>query len=82
MKSVHIPEVMKTGAFHGFLFMRSVAKTETAEYVIQYYCVDEKVLDNYLNEFAPALRKDFVEQFPQITAVERKIFSTISKENY
>lgn len=80
MRSVHIPEVMQTGSFTGWSFLKCISQKDEPEYIIQYHCPDEKTMDFYFANFAPALRKDFGEKFPQVNSIERKLFTTISKD--
>lgn len=61
MKTVHIPDVIKTGCFTEYRFTR-VLTTQPDEtgftYSIQYSCPDLATLERYQQVFAPALQAE------------------------
>ena len=59
MKSIHIPEVMKTGHFIESKLSRILAEEEGGKsYSIQYLCESMEVFEIYQNNHAPALQND------------------------
>jgi hypothetical protein len=59
MKEVHIPEVMESGCFDKYQLVRilQIDEVEGPTYAIQYYTPALSKYDEYLQEFAPALRQ-------------------------
>lgn len=60
MKNVHIPEVLQTGCFTEYKFLRLLNEAPDAAgitYAIQYFTTGVDRLEFYLEEFAPALRQ-------------------------
>ena len=65
MKDIHIPNVLRTGMFIGHKFYKVLSHDDpsTASYCTMYSVL---VIDNfvkYLNEMAPALRKEVDDKF-------------------
>ncbi len=60
MKEKHIPEIMKTGCFNKYQFVKllEVDESEGLTYTVQFYAADRTAYEHYLNAFAPALRED------------------------
>ncbi|MCS6873192.1 MAG: DUF4286 family protein [Pyrinomonadaceae bacterium] len=73
MIKLHIPELMKTGLFRGYIFSRK----DLGSYQVQYFS-DEKSLEKYFLEFAPKFRKDFSSRFPDVTRISRKVLEVLS----
>lgn len=65
MKSKHIPEVMETGCFSEFRFVRvlEVDETEGPTYATQYFAPSKEAYDRYIEEFATALRQDALNEW-------------------
>ncbi len=66
MKNVHIPEVLATGRFTGFKFLRLLNEVPDATgntYAIQYYAENIGQIETYLDTEAPAMRKSHDEAF-------------------
>ena len=59
MKEVHIPEVMNTGCFEKFVFVRLLEtdEEEGPTYAVQYYASSKAGYNRYIELYAPALRK-------------------------
>lgn len=79
MKEAHIPAVLKTGMFSGHRFFKVLSHDDpaTSSYCTMY---DVDVLDNfvkYLNDLAPALRKDFDDKFGGRYAAFRTLLEEI-----
>jgi hypothetical protein len=60
MNEVHIPDVMKTGCFEKFVFVRliDIDESEGPTYAVQYYAVSRAQYNRYIDLYAPALRQD------------------------
>ncbi|MFM8431517.1 MAG: DUF4286 family protein [Bacteroidota bacterium] len=60
MKSVHIPDVLRTGMFIDNRILKLLVEEETGgqSYAIQYTCLDMDTFKKYEKEFAPSLRDD------------------------
>src|ERR1700752_2572388 len=58
-KKVHIPEVMDTRLFIEYKFYKLLEQDvhEGGTYVVQYFCFTAAQLDEYLNNYAPAIRE-------------------------
>ena len=79
MKDVHIPNVLRTGMFTGHKFYKVLSHDDpsTSSYCTMY---SEPVLDNfvkYLNEMAPALRKEVDDKFGGQYAAFRTLLEEI-----
>jgi hypothetical protein len=80
MKDVHIPNVLKTGMFSGYKFYKVLSHDDpsTGSYCTMYTV---EVLDNfvkYLNELAPALRKEVDDKFSGRYAAFRTLLEEIA----
>jgi hypothetical protein len=59
MKSTHLPEVMATGMFLNYKFLKLLSRQEDESgttYAVQYFCKSMEDYDLYQKEFAPALQ--------------------------
>ena len=79
MKQVHIPHVLDTGLFTGYKFYKVLSHDDpsTGSYCTMY---GVEVLDNfvkYLNESAPALRKEMDDKFGGKYAAFRTLLEEI-----
>ncbi len=65
MKEIHIPEVMLSGCFTGYRFVRVLETDETdgATYAVQYFAASRKDYDDYLSQHAPALRQNTLDEW-------------------
>lgn len=65
MKSVHIPDVLKTGVFnkHQFCRVMSVRDTDGVTFAVQYECPSTAALHQYQMKHAPALQKEHNERY-------------------
>ena len=65
MQEKHIPEVMSKGCFTEFRFARllEIDETEGPTYTTQYYAADKAQYELYIQEYAPALRKDALDNW-------------------
>ena len=58
MKEKHIPDVMNTGFFIRFNFLKILNEETENTYAIQYFCKDIRDLNTYFDEFASRLQKE------------------------
>jgi hypothetical protein len=64
MKSVHIPDVLRTGCFTDSRIYKSVGTDRDGPvYVMQYSCRSFEDYHRYRDNFAPALQKDHTERY-------------------
>ena len=66
MKKEHIPKVLGTGKFFDHKILKLLGEHEDATgttYAIQYFSKNIGLIDQYLNEDAPTLRKDHTDMF-------------------
>jgi hypothetical protein len=65
MKSVHIPDVLKTGLFTSCAILKSTEDQQTGRttYAFSYLCESLDDLNRYQNECAPALREDHTSRY-------------------
>ncbi len=67
MRKTHIPEVMQTGLFLSYKFLRVIGPVgeEIAEstYAVQYVLPDIETFLNYTNNFAPALQAKTAQKY-------------------
>ncbi len=58
MKEKHIPDVMNTGFFIRFNFLKILNEETENTYAIQYFCKDIGMLNTYFDEFASGLQEE------------------------
>lgn len=64
MRTVHIPDVMRTGMFSECRFCKVLSDEDTGStYSFQYTCQDMKTYEKYRDTHAPALRNQVAEKF-------------------
>ena len=68
MREQHIPDLLATGYFSRAYFTRA----DKNHYRIQYHAHNQKSLDEYLQNDATRLRKDFLEHFPTDITLTRE----------
>lgn len=80
MKTKHIPEVMQTGCFADFRFVRvlDVDETEGPTYATQYMAATREHYDRYINEFAGALRQDALNEWGDQFAGFRSLMQVVN----
>lgn len=78
MRTVHIPDVMKTGRFLDSKLFRVIGdETDGVTYAIQYSCVDMKTLHQYTIHDAPALQKDHIQRYGDKAVAFRTLLETL-----
>jgi hypothetical protein len=64
MKTVHIPDVLRSGKFLDHKIYRVLAhETETTSYAVQYFIQSMDELQYYLTHHAPSLRHEVQQKF-------------------
>mgnify|MGYP000058834913 FL=1 len=65
MKDTHIPDVMKTGMFLSSKMTLVLVEEQMGgkTYSIQYTCKNKETLDEYEQNYAPALQKDHNDKY-------------------
>lgn len=82
MKTVHVPDVMKTGFFgacHMNRLLDPKPEPGMATYNFQYWCQNMEVYEKYQEEAAPALQKDHTERYKDKFVAFRTI---LEREEY
>ena len=79
MNNKHISDVMKTGCFTGYVFMRENESPEKGKirFRVDYHLLDSDKMDKYLNEFSNSLRNDVAARFDGKFEAERRIYNVI-----
>lgn len=79
MREVHIPDVMATGMFISYRMSRLLGHehTDSEIYSVQYLVKDQRYLDRYFEEFAPALQREHRERYEGKFAVFRTFMEII-----
>lgn len=65
MKEVHLPDVMRSGCFEKNHLVRilDVDEEEGPTYAAQFFVASKGLYEEYINNYAPALRKDVNERW-------------------
>lgn len=66
MKSTHIPDVMNTGRFVDFKFLKLLGEQPDATgitYAVQYFAKSIDEVDTYLQKEGPELQKEHMEKY-------------------
>ena len=80
MKEFHIPEVLATGRFTGYKFLRLLNESPEATgstYAIQYFLEDIGHLNQYLNTEAPKLQQSHIDKFGQKFVAFRTVLEEV-----
>ncbi|MCC7050968.1 MAG: DUF4286 family protein [Bacteroidia bacterium] len=78
MKSVHIPDVMKTGYFKEYRFSKVLSDDPQGQtYSIQYICNDLTDYDNYQKKEAPRLQADHTNRYKDKFIAFRTILKVV-----
>ena len=62
MKTVHVPDVLRTGCFSECR-MHKILGAEETSYVLQYSCRSLEEYHRYRDNFAPALQKEHTDRY-------------------
>ncbi|MFY7899677.1 MAG: DUF4286 family protein [Chitinophagaceae bacterium] len=79
MKEKHIPEVMQTGCFLKFQFVKvlELDETEGVTFAVQYFAESKSIYHQYVEKYASALRKDALEKWGNQMASFRSLMQCL-----
>jgi hypothetical protein len=80
MRETHIPEVMATGKFYEYRFLKMIGEHPDAEgntFAIQYLARDMGDLESYLSRYAPALQTKHVERYGENCLAFRTVLEEV-----
>ncbi|MBK5285285.1 MAG: DUF4286 family protein [Bacteroidia bacterium] len=78
MRTVHIPDVMKTEMFKEYRLCKVLNEEDTGHtYSFQYTCSSMKLFEKYRDEFAPSLRNQVSEKFGKKFVAFRTLLEVI-----
>ena len=79
MKDEHIPEVMGSGCFVRYQFVRLLQtdESEGPTYAAQYYSESLSKYDHYLQKFAPLLRQKTIDRWGAKFIAFRSLMETV-----
>ncbi len=80
MKNEHIPAVMQTGCFtsHKMVRILEIDEEEGPTYAVQYELNTQTDYEQYINEFAPILRNDTIQQWGDKIMAFRTIMQVVN----
>ncbi len=80
MLNDHIPAVMNTGCFTEFSFLKlhHEAENDGETFAVQYMAANWNKLNEYLEEYAHALRSQTAEAFPNKTVAFRTVLEKLA----
>jgi hypothetical protein len=75
----HIPEIMATGKFDSYKFFRLLDQDETdgPTYIVQYFTTSRDRYQQYINEYAPGLRKKATDKWGNQFVGFRTLMETV-----
>ncbi|MEM0952484.1 MAG: DUF4286 family protein [Cyanobacteria bacterium P01_H01_bin.74] len=79
MKGVHIPEVLSTGCFTGYKFLKLISEPEDegVTFAVQYFASEVSLLNVYFDKYAGILRKSHEEAFKDKFVAFRTILQEV-----
>ncbi len=81
MMKIHIPEVMSTGLFVNYRFMKEIIplpEGSETRFIINYELTDKESYDNYSRNFAPFLQRKHTEKFSGKFTANRTLMEVIN----
>lgn len=80
MRDVHIPDVLATGCFTtaNILRLLDIDDSEGPTYAIQYYAKTKADYDQYINQFAPALKQETITKWGQQMIAFRSLMQLVN----
>jgi antibiotic biosynthesis monooxygenase (ABM) superfamily enzyme len=75
MKRIHIPNLIATGLVKSYHILKTQTTSHT--YAFQYHFDNQKALETYSEQFAPALKQEVIDEFPNQFTATREIFEWI-----
>jgi Domain of unknown function (DUF4286) len=80
MKSVHVPDVVRTGCFSECRFHRVLgSEGDEPNYVMQYQCRSVEEYHRYQDNFAPALQKEHSDRFAGKFRGSRQLLEEVAR---
>jgi hypothetical protein len=80
MKTVHIPDVLRTGCFSECRIHKAIgAEADDAVYVMQYSARSLAEYQRYRDNFAPALQKDHTDRFAGRFRGSRQVLEELAR---
>jgi hypothetical protein len=80
MRSVHIPDVLRTGCFvQCHIYKVAEQAADEPSYVMQYRCASLADYQRYRDNFAPALQKDHTDRFSGRFRASRQILEEVTR---
>jgi len=74
MESAHIPDVLATGCFTGYVMAESLESVgDTNQCTVWYVLPSLTAWDRYQQQFAPVLQQEHRQRFPQVRASRRML---------
>ena len=79
MRDSHVPKVMKTGMFVGQQILKVLSHDDPASssYAVQYTTTSMERLQEYLDRFAPSLRKEVQDKFGDKQVAYRSVLEVV-----
>lgn len=79
MRESHVPKVMKTGLFVSYQILKVLTHDdqESTSYAIQYTITSIQKFQEYLDHFAPALRKEVQDKFGEKQVSYRTLLEVV-----
>ena len=79
MKQKHIPEIMNTGCFIKYQFVRLLEtdETEGVTYAVQFFAESKASYDKYIEFYAPSLREDAIKSWGNKTIAFRSLMEVV-----
>ena len=79
MKASHIPDVMRTGMFTEFRFLKVMSEDESGgfTYSIQYTCESMEKYQQYIDIYAPTLRADMISRYKEKFVAFRTLLEVV-----
>lgn len=81
MKNIHIPEVMRTGIFSEFRFLKVLSNDESGgqTYSVQYTCLNMERFEQYEAIYAPILRNETIKRYGDKFIAFRTLLETVDE---
>jgi hypothetical protein len=80
MSEVHIPNIMNTGCFEKFQFVKllDTDETEGPTYAVQYYAISKAQYNRYIDIYSSQLRKESTDKWGNSFIAFRTLMEVVS----
>lgn len=80
MRDVHIPDVLATGCFTkaNILRLLDIDDSEGPTYAVQYYAETKADYDQYIDQFAPALKQETITKWGEQMIAFRSLMQLVN----